>query len=123
MAIQFGRMERVSRSSGGNACCKGAYNARTIIKDQQTNITYNFQQRGGNVYHEVLLPEGVNAKYKNVETLTNAIEQIENRKNSQLLKEFVLALPDEKNISLELKIEMVHNFVKEMEFVKEGLGV
>lgn len=123
MAIQFGRVERVSRSSGGNACCKGAYNARTIIKDQKTNITYNFQQRGGNVYHTILLPKGVDAKFKDTEVLTNAIEQIETRKNSQLLKEFVLALPDEKNVSLDLKIEMVHNFVKEMEFVKEGLAV
>ena len=123
MAIQFGRVERVSRSSGGNACCKGAYNARTIIKDQKTNVTYNFQQRGGNVYHTILLPKGVDSKFKNAGALTNAIEQIETRKNSQLLKEFVLALPDEKNVTLEMKIEMVHDFVKSMEFIKEGLGV
>ena len=36
MAIQFARIEIVGRGSGGNACCKGAYNARTIIKDQKT---------------------------------------------------------------------------------------
>ena len=35
MAIQFARIEIVGRSSGGNACCKGAYNARAIIKDEK----------------------------------------------------------------------------------------
>ena len=36
MAIQFARVEIVGRSSGGNACCKGAYNAIIKITDQQT---------------------------------------------------------------------------------------
>ena len=36
MAIQFARIEIVGRSSGGNACCKGAYNARAIVKDNKT---------------------------------------------------------------------------------------
>ena len=40
MAIQFARVQRVSRSTGGNACCKGAYNSRTKIKDEKTNIVY-----------------------------------------------------------------------------------
>ena len=38
MAIQFARIEIVGRSSGGNACCRGAYNARAIVKDNKTNI-------------------------------------------------------------------------------------
>lgn len=40
MAIQFARIEIVSRSLEGNSCCKAAYNARAIIKDQQTNVVY-----------------------------------------------------------------------------------
>ena len=36
MAIQFARAEYVSRNKGKNACCKGAYNARTVIKDEKT---------------------------------------------------------------------------------------
>ena len=45
MAIQFARAEYVGRSSGKNACCKGAYNSRTKIKDEKTNIVYNFTSR------------------------------------------------------------------------------
>ena len=48
MAIQFARIEIVGRSSGGNACCKGAYNARTKVKDQQTGVIYNFSKKGDN---------------------------------------------------------------------------
>ena len=61
MAIQFARIEIVSRSSGGNACRKGAYNARCIIEDQKFNVIFNFSNRGDNVFHQILLPEGANA--------------------------------------------------------------
>jgi len=123
VAIGFARVERVSRSSGKNACCKGAYNARTIVKDDKTNIIYNFIKKGGNVYHEILLPEGVDQKFKNLPELMNAIEHIERKDNSQLLKEYVLALPDEDNVSLEMKKEMIYEFIHKNEWVKEGLAV
>jgi len=123
MAIQFARIELVGRSGGGNACCKGAYNARTIIKDQQTNITYNFAKRGDNVHHEVLLPEGVDQKFKNVKVLMNEIERIEKRKNSSLLKDIVIALPDDKELDLQDRINISRIIIDKMEWVKEGLGV
>jgi hypothetical protein len=123
MAIQFARAEYVSRSNGKNACCKGAYNSRNKITDKKTNITYNFSNRPDNVYHEILLPEYVNQRFKNISELMNTIEYIERKNNSQLLKEYVLALPDEANVSLEMKIEMVHEFIHRNQWVQEGLGV
>ena len=123
MAIQFARAEYVGRSSGKNACCKGAYNSRTKIKDEKTNIVYNFTSRKDNVYHEVLLPEYVHQKFKNISELMNTIERTERKCNSQLLKEYVLALPDEENISLELKKEMVYEFIRENKWIENGLGV
>jgi len=123
MAIQFARAEYVSRSSGKNACCKGAYNARSKVTDEKTNITYNFSNRPDNVYHEILLPEHVDRRFKNLSELMNTIEHIERKDNSQLLKEYVLALPDDDNVSLEIKIEMVHEFIHRNKWVQEGLGV
>ena len=123
MAIQFARIARVKRSEGKNACCKGAYNARTVIKDEKTNIVYNFARRGGNVYHEILLPDYVDTRFKNLSELMNTIEHIEKKSDSQLLKEFVLALPDEDNVSLEIKQEMVHEFIRQNNWIQEGLGV
>ncbi|KJV55003.1 putative conjugative transfer protein TraA [Orientia chuto str. Dubai] len=69
MAIQFARF--LSRSKGGDSCCKAAYNARIFVKNEQTNTSYNFSRKKDNVYHTVLLPTYVNQKFTNVQTLMN----------------------------------------------------
>jgi len=123
MAIQFARIEIVSRSTGGSACCKGAYNARTKIKDEKTNVTYNFSHKGDNVYHTVLLPEHANKKFSSVSEFMNLVESFEKRKDSQLLKDIVLALPDDKELSLQDRINITHLLIEKRGWVKEGLGV
>ncbi len=88
MAIQFARTAYVSRSDGGNACLKAAYSLRGKVKCERTGEVFNFSKRGGNVHHEILLPEGVDPKFKNSSYLWNMAENIENeriaksRKNS-----------------------------------------
>lgn len=123
MAIQFARVEIVGRSSWGNACCKGAYNARTKVKDEKTNVTYNFSNKGDNVHHAVLLPEHVNKKFLSVAELMNEVERCEKQKNSQLLKDIVLALPDDKELSLQDRINITYLLIEKRGWVKEGLGV
>ena len=123
MAIQFARIEIVSRSSGGNACCKGAYNARTKVKDQEKNIIFNFSKRGDNVYHAILLPEYADKKFYNVSEFMNLVERYEKRKDSQLLKDIVLALPDDKELTLGDRIEITNRLVIKREWVEQGLGV
>jgi Ti-type conjugative transfer relaxase TraA len=91
--------------------------------DEKTGEVYNFTKHGGSVHHEMLLPAHVDKKFKNTSELMNAIEHIERKDNSQLLKEYVLALPDDKNISLEMKKEMINEFIKEMKWIEEGLAV
>ncbi|WP_325100672.1 MobA/MobL family protein [Rickettsia endosymbiont of Ixodes scapularis] len=117
------RIEIVSRSKGGNACCKAAYNARIKIKDQQTNTTYDFTHKGDNVYRTVLLPNHVDQKFKDSKILMNEVERSEKRKNSQLLKDVVIALPDDKELTLEDRIAITHEIIDEMGWVKNGLGV
>lgn len=123
MAIQFARIEIVGRSTGGNACCKGAYNARTKINNIRTNVTYNFQKRGDNVYHEILLPEGVDQKFKNTQILMNEVERCEKRKDSQLLKEILIALPDDKELDLQDRIEITRRVVAKRKWIENGLAV
>ena len=123
MAIQFARLAYVSRSQGKNACCKSAYNARAQITDLTQGVTYDFRRIQDKAFHAILLPNNVNEKFKNLETLMNAVEKAERRTNSQLLKEYVLALPDEETISLEDRIELVKQFVDAKQFVQEGLAV
>ena len=123
MAIQFARIEMVGRKTGGNACRSSAYNARSKVVDKKTGEVFNFKNKGDNVYHEVLLPEGVNKKFKSISEFSNAVEQIERKSNSQLLKEAVIALPDDKEFSLKDKINITHQIIEEMQWVKNGLAV
>ena len=123
MAIQFARIELLGRATGGNACCKSSYNARAAIKDINTNVTYNFSTRGDNVYHEVLLPKHVDKKFQNISKFMNEVESSETRKNSSLLKDIVIALPDDKELDLQDRINISHRIIDKMEWVKEGLGI
>ncbi|WP_108839836.1 AAA family ATPase [Orientia tsutsugamushi] len=123
MAIQFARIEFLRRSEGGDSCRKAAYNARTIVKNKQTGIRYNFSRKKDNVYHTVLIPDYVNQDFKNIQTLMNEVERTETRENSKLLKDIVIALPDEKELNLEHRIELTHQIVDAMEWVQNGLGV
>ncbi|WP_371218892.1 AAA family ATPase [Orientia tsutsugamushi] len=123
MAIQFARIEFLRRSEGGDSCRKAAYNARTIVKNKQTGIRYNFSRKKDNVYHTVLIPDYVNQEFKNIQTLMNEVERTETRENSKLLKDIVIALPDEKELNLEHRIELTHRIVDAMEWVQNGLGV
>nr|WP_109510551.1 AAA family ATPase [Orientia tsutsugamushi] len=123
MAIQFTRIEFLSRSTGGDSCRKAAYNARTIVENEKTGIKYNFSRKKDNVYHTVLIPDYVNQDFKNIQTLMNEVERTETRENSKLLKDIVIALPDEKELNLEHRIELTHRIVDAMEWVQNGLGV
>jgi Ti-type conjugative transfer relaxase TraA len=94
-----------------------------IIKDHQTNVTYNFVRKGDNVYHTVLLPSYVDERFKDPEILMNEVESAEKRKNSQLLKDVVIALPDDKELDLQDRTAITHEIIEEMAWVKNGLGV
>ncbi|MBP6951535.1 MAG: AAA family ATPase [Alphaproteobacteria bacterium] len=110
MAIQFARCEYVSRSSGGNACRKASYNQREDIRCERTGELFSFKERGGNVHHEIILPKGADEKFKNSSVLWNEAEACEGRSNSQVAKEFVIALPDNEEMTLEDRVELTRRF-------------
>lgn len=121
MAIQFARIEYGSRSQGSNACRKAAYNAREAIKCERTGQLFYFKHKTDNVFHKILLPEGVDPKFKDSATLWNAAEKAERRKDSQVYKECVIALHDDKIVSDEDRMEIAQRFA-EFVFVSKGLG-
>ena len=122
MAIQFARIEYVSRRSGGNACRKAAYNQRESIKCERSGQLFYFKHKSDNVHHEILLPEGVDPKFLDASVLWNTAEFMENRKDSQVCKESVIALPDDPEISLADRVEISRRIANQL-FVDKGLGV
>jgi hypothetical protein len=106
MAIQFARCQYVSRSTGGNACRKAAYNQREVIQCERTGETFSYAEKAGNAHHEIMLPLRTDPKFGESSVLWNEAERCENRKDSQVAKELVIALPDDKQITLEDRIEL-----------------
>ncbi len=121
MAIQFARCQYVSRSTGGNACRKASYNQREELRCERTGEVFSFKERGDNVHHEIILPIGADARFIDSAVLWNEAERCEKRKDSQVAKEFVIALPDNKEITFEDRIELSRMFASI--FVEKGVAV
>ena len=122
MAIAFARARYLSRASGGNAVRSAAYNAREAITAERTGELFHFRHRDAPEHHEVLLPEGANARLVNAAVLWNAAEAAERRKDAQVAREIVLALPADRVLTTEDRIELARTFA-EQHFVAKGLAV
>ncbi|MDR3472310.1 MAG: AAA family ATPase [Devosia sp.] len=99
-----------------------AYNARASITDERTGELYYFKHRDQPESHEVLLPEGADPALAESSALWNAAEAAEKRKDAQVARELVIALPANHEVSHEDRVAMVRSFAEE-HFVSRGLGV
>ena len=116
------RARYISRSTGGSAVRSAAYNAREAIYAERTGALYYFKHRDAPEHHEVLLPEGAGAKLADAAVLWNAAEAAERRKDAQLAREIVLALPANAELTIDDRIELARRFAIE-NFVSKGLAV
>jgi hypothetical protein len=122
MAIQFARARYISRSSGGSAVRSAAYNGRDAITAERTGELFFFRHRDAPTHHGVLLPDGAAERFAESGVLWNAAEAAERRKDAQVAREIVLALPADAAISTEDRIELARSFA-EQHFVAKGLAV
>ena len=122
MAIAFARARYLSRATGGNAVRSAAYNAREAITAERTGELFHFRHRDAPEHHEVLLPDGADARLADSAVLWNAAEAAEKRKDSQVAREIVLALPADRELTTADRIELARSFAVE-HFVAKGLAV
>lgn len=126
MAIGFARLEFVKRSDGKNAVAKAAYNSRSTLSIEEyahgKAQKYDWSRLEKPLHHEILLPGQVDGRFLSPQVLWNAVEKFEGRKNSQVALDMVLALPDDKVVSVQDRIELARQFAKE-QFVSKGFGV
>ena len=122
MGIQFARARYISRSSGGSAVRSAAYNARDAITAARTGELFYFKHRNAPEHHAVLLPDGAAAKFSDSAVLWNAAEAAEKRKDAQVAREIVLALPADAALTSEDRIDLAKSFAAQ-HFVAKGLAV
>lgn len=120
MAIEYCRATIHSRSKGHSAVEAAAYRSATQLYDERTGSCYNYINRVNtlDIQSFVMLPKDAEEKYKDRQYLWNKVEEAETRKDSQLAKDFVIALP--KELSRELQIEITKQYTDD-HFVSRGL--
>lgn len=120
MAIAFAKVSIVSRAQGHSAVAAAAYRSGTCLTDERTGLVHDYTKRTDVVFTELMVPEGVPGEFLKQEFLWNQVESSEKRKDAQLGKDLVLALP--KELNLEHQIEFAKHFAK-VNFVDDGIPV
>lgn len=118
MAIAFAQVSIHSRSKGHSALAASSYRSGVRLYDSRVGQTHDFSSRHGVVHTEIILPDGTNFAFMDREYLWNAAEAAEKRKDAQVCKDIVLALP--KELNREQQIELAKRFAV-THFVANGL--
>src|SRR5580658_8102523 len=96
MAIYRLEAKIVSRGRGHSAVAAAAYRTASKIRDERAGTVHDYSSRTKGVVDSVILrPENSPDWTARTDTLWNAVEQSEKRKDAQLSREFILAVPRE----------------------------
>jgi Ti-type conjugative transfer relaxase TraA len=95
MAIYHFSAKVISRAAGSSALAAAAYRSAARLHDQRLDRHHDFTNKAGVVHSEVMLPDGAPEEWGDRETLWNAVEAAEVRKDAQLAREIEFAIPRE----------------------------
>jgi ATP-dependent exoDNAse (exonuclease V) alpha subunit len=108
----------LKRSAGRSATASAAYRAAERIADERTGLAFDYRRKRGVVHTEIITPAGTPDWMNNRAQLWNAVEAAEKRKDSQLAREIILALPYE--LTHAQRVDLVRDFAR-AEFVGQGM--
>ncbi|MCH9660407.1 MAG: MobA/MobL family protein [Bacteroidetes bacterium] len=120
MALYHFSVKMISRSKGRSSTACSAYRAGLDITDERTGERFNYANKGKNgvLDHAILTPTRAPEWAKEASSLWNAVEAFEKRKDSQVARETIVALPHE--LTLEQNRALLHGFVKDA-YIKRGM--
>ena len=99
MAVYYLSAKTISRGSERSACAAAAYCAAEKISDERTGLTFDFTNKGGVIYSEIIAPTGSPALATIRTELWNGAEQAEEkstrRAKATTAREIIVALPHE----------------------------
>ncbi|MDE8345630.1 MAG: MobA/MobL family protein [Acidocella sp.] len=113
LSVQF-----ISRSDRRSAVAAAAYRAGDCLEDERGKMVHDYTRKGGVVHSEIMAPESAPGWVHDRESLWNAVEATEKRKDAQVAKEVQLSLPAELNP--EQRLALARAFVAE-NFVAKGM--
>jgi hypothetical protein len=108
VATYYLNLKNFSRSDGSNAPSAAAYRAGERIRDERTGRIYDHTSREDVLHKEIILPSRFADEpmdwARNRESLWNAAEASETRRNSRVAREYTVALPVELNADQRLRL-------------------
>ena len=100
----------VRRSQGGNAVKKAAYIGGRKILDEKTQKKFNYNQKSSEVtYSKIMAPTNSPDWVYNPGILWNKVEEREQRKDAQVARELIIALPVE--LPHDKQIELIEKYL------------
>lgn len=120
MALFSMRMQVIKRSAGRSAVAAAAYRSGEKLRDERQDITHDYSRRSGVEHSEILVPRNAPAWVQDIDrqTLWNAVESAEKRKDAQTARELRIMIPRE--IHADDRIMVVRDFVLH-NFVNKGM--
>ncbi|MGI9362131.1 MAG: Ti-type conjugative transfer relaxase TraA [Parasphingorhabdus sp.] len=118
MAIYHFSAKVVSRADGSSAVASAAYRSAQRLTDDRLGRDHDFTNKAGVVHSEIMLPEGAPDHLADRETLWNAVEAGEVRKDAQLARDVEFAIPREMNEAD--GVQLARDFAAR-EFVARGM--
>ncbi len=118
MAIYHLSVKFVSRGQGRSSVGAAAYRAGEKLHNEYDGLTHDYTNKSGIVYKEIFLPENAPSEFADRQTLWNAVEKAEKRRDSRTAREIEIALPRE--LSLDEQINLVRGYVGE-NFTSRGM--
>jgi len=118
MSIRYLKAKVVQRSKGQSVIGAAAYRVGDILTNNLTGQTWDYSQKSDVLYTEILAPHISPQRVHEREYLWNEVEAIETRKDAQLAKKLLLALPYE--LGTQESIDLVRRFLRE-ECVNHGM--
>jgi len=108
----------ISRGQGRGVIAAAAYRAGERLRDWRLGAWHDYTKKQGVGHRVILLPDGAPEAWADRETLWNAVELAERRRDAQLARELEIALPRE--LSKAEAMRLAEDFVR-TEFVRRGM--
>jgi Ti-type conjugative transfer relaxase TraA len=120
MAIYSFHVQVISRAEGRSSVAAAAYRSGGRLYDAHTGLSYDYTHKEGVAHTEILAPEGAPEWVHDRSVLWNTVEAVEVRKDAQLAREIMIALPVE--LSKDEQIELLRDYAAKT-FVAQGMIV
>lgn len=118
MAIYHCSVKVGSRSNGASAVGSCAYRESVKIKDERLGIVHDYSRKSGVIESFTIAPKNAPTWASDPAKLWNKVEHIEKRKDAQVFREVVVALPRE--LDLEKQKRLVSDYVQR-NFIDKGM--